>query len=310
MRFILFGDGRWAALTLDRLVAAGHMAAAVALRRRQSDESLAIAAAAHAIECVRPESANASAFVDWVRGRRPDVCISIAFDQIIRLPLLTAAPHGFINAHPGKLPWYRGRSTINWAIINGEPEIGVTVHLMDEGVDTGDILVQRLLPIGWHDTYGSVLTRVQDIVPEIVLEAVNGLASGSATRTPQPALGSYFMARGPGDETIDWSDTSVRIYNMIRALSAPGPGARTRVGNRGVLLWAARYDLSWPKYHATPGVIVGRDADGLRVKTGDSTIVITSFAFEEEASDAPARLSVGARFASPLDELMYRLSRT
>ena len=303
MRFILFGDGRGAALTLNRLMGAGHVAAGVVLRRSESDDSLKRAGAAQAIACVQPADANAQPFLDWVRALRPDVCISIAYDQIIRHPLLTIASHGFINAHPGKLPWYRGRSTINWAIINNEPEIGVTVHVMNEGVDTGDILVQRVLPIDWHDTYGALLIRVQDVVPDVVLEAVNALSSGTATRTPQPALGSYFVARGPGDELIDWNESSLRIYNTIRALSAPGPFGRTRFGSYSILLQAARYEVDWPKYHSTPGGIVGREPDGLRVKTGDSTIVITSLAIEGVASSTAVALSVGARFSGPLGDI-------
>jgi methionyl-tRNA formyltransferase len=304
MRFILFGDGRWAALTLDRLVRGGHLAAAVVLRRSQSDDSLTRAAAAQSVECVQPASANAPAFLDWVLDQRPDVCISIAYDQVIRQPLLTIAPHGFINAHPGKLPWYRGRSTINWAIINNESDIGVTVHVMNEGLDTGDILVQRVLPVDWHDTYGSVLARVQEVVPDAVLEAVDALATGNASRTPQPELGSYFVARGPGDEWVDWSATSLHVYNLIRALSTPGPFARTRFGIHTILLETARYEVDWPKYHSAPGAIVGRERDGLRVKTGDSTIVITSLAIEGPSGEQNVpTLSVGARFSSPLDEI-------
>jgi methionyl-tRNA formyltransferase len=306
MRFILFGDGRWAVLTLERLIREGHVAAGVVVRRNPSDGSLSELAAERAIDCAQPADANTSAFSDWVRSHQPDVCISIAYDQIIRRPLLTIAPHGFINAHPGKLPYYRGRSTINWAIINNEPDIGVTVHVMNDGVDTGDILVQRLLPIAWHDTYGSMLTRVQDVVPDVVLEAVDALAAGRETRTPQPALGSYFVARGPGDEWIDWGETSLRIYNKIRALGAPGPGARTRFHDETVVLWTARYDPDWPSYSSTAGSIVGRESAGLRVKTGDSTLLLTSFevlrASGRSSSAAPA-LTTGSRFANQSDEL-------
>lgn len=305
MRFILFGGGRWAVLTLERLIREGHMAVGVALRRDQSDGSLGEFAAARAINCAQPADANAQVFSDWVRSRQPDVCISVAYDQIIRPPLLTIPRHGFINAHPGKLPWYRGRSTINWAIINNEPDIGVTVHLMNDGVDTGDILVQRVLPIAWHDTYGSVLARVEDVVPEVVLEAVDALATGRATRTPQPALGSYFVARGPGDEWIDWGETSLRIYNKVRALAAPGPGARTRFRNETIVLWAARYEPEWPRYTSIAGSIVGRESAGLRVKTGDSTILITSLEVlgVSGRSTSATGLTIGSRFANQSDEL-------
>ena len=102
----------------------------------------------------------------------PDLNLSVSYDQIIRRPLLEAAPLGFVNFHAGKLPIYRGRNVVNWALINGETEIGLTAHFMDEGIDTGDILLQRTLPIAWTDTYGDVLSRVVDAFPDLVRDAV------------------------------------------------------------------------------------------------------------------------------------------
>jgi methionyl-tRNA formyltransferase len=278
-RFVYFGDGQWATDCLRRLLEDGHEALAVVLRRRPSDGSLEAFARERGLQVLQPEKANRDSFVWQIGNLAPELNISMSYDQIVRRPLIDSAPLGFINCHAGKLPRYRGRNVINWAIINNESEIGVTVHHVDEGIDTGDIILQRTLPIGWEDTYGSILGAVTRAFPDLLSETVAQLAAGTAPRTPQDhAQGTYFGGRGPGDEWIDWNDTSLAIYNKIRAITHPGPGARSLLGGSTVLLWRARYDPAWPKYIATPGEVVGREPDGVGVKTGDSIIILESVA--------------------------------
>lgn len=253
------------------------------LRCRPSTEELAESAQALGLPLKQPSNANADDFVAWVRRAAPDLNVSVSYDQIVRCPLLESARMGFVNFHAGKLPFYRGRNVVNWALINGETEIGLTAHFMDEGIDTGDILLQRTLPILWTDTYGDLLARVVEAFPDLVSDAVRMIAEGSVVRRPQAHLpGTYFAGRGEGDEWLDWSDTSLHLYNKIRAISRPAPGARTRIGGSTVLVWRAEYDPAWPKYVATPGQVVGRVPDeGVFVKTGDSTLLV------KEVEEAP-----------------------
>ena len=192
MRCVLWGDGQWAAEVLDLLRARGHEVAGVVIKRAPSNAALQDAAAARGIDVMQPDDANAPETVAWVKARTPDLNVAVFYDQVIRRPLLESALLGFTNVHPGKLPWYRGRSSVHWAIINNESELGVTVHLMDEGVDTGPILAQRTLPILWADTYGSMMTKIRAVVPSLVMEAVDGLARRDLHPVPQPPLGSYF----------------------------------------------------------------------------------------------------------------------
>src|SRR6185503_1899603 len=109
----------------------------------------------------------------------------------LRRSMLEIPPLGILNFHAGKLPLYRGRNVINWALINGEHEIGLTAHYMDEGIDTGDIVLQRTLPVAWTDAYDVVLRRVVEQLPALVDEAVDLVATGRATRTPQSGWGTY-----------------------------------------------------------------------------------------------------------------------
>jgi methionyl-tRNA formyltransferase len=189
---------------------------------------------------------------------------------------------------------------INWAIINNESELGLTVHYLDEGIDTGDIILQQTIPIQWEDTYGSMLAKAQDRFLSLLSEAVRLIEHGEAPRIPQQKdAGTYCPARVEGDEWIDWSDTSLNIYNLIRAIAQPGPGARTLVGERTLVMWTARYDLRWPVYRATPGVVVEMlPGLGVRVKTGDSTLICEWTQLDGEEPATPT-FRVGTRFAVP-----------
>lgn len=311
MRVIMFGDGAWAARSLLRLAEEGHQLVGVVVRTRPSDSSLSDAAATLGVAVLQPSQPNSAEFRETVAGLAPDLAVSISYDRILRRALLELPRLGCMNIHAGMLPRYRGRNVINWAILNGETEIGVTAHMMDEGIDTGDILQQRALPIGWTDTYGDVLTRVVDAIPDLVSSTVRGLGDGSLSRQPQPAGGTYFGGRGEGDEWLDWADTSFNLYNKIRGISRPGPGARTLLCERPVIVWRAEYDPDWPKYLATPGQVVGRADGGVVVKTGDSTLVVREVQTDTQTVEAPA-WAIGTRLgqgpASVLPGLLARMA--
>lgn len=310
-RVMLFGDGRWAAETLVRLAGDGHDLAAVVVRARPSDGTLAAAAARLAIPVLRPARINAAPSVAALAALSPDLILSVAYDQILRQPVLGLAPLGCLNVHAGKLPRYRGRNVVNWAIMNGETEIGVTVHYMDEGIDTGDVVLQSTLPVGWTDDYATVLARVVAAVPALAADAVAQVVSGRAQRQPQDhALGTYFGGRGPGDEWLDWHDDSRDLHNKVRAITRPGPGARTLVNGRPVIVWRAHWEPTWPCYLATPGQVVGRHPEGTLVKTGDSTLLLREVQQGDEpptAPDWPIGTRLGTDVAATLATLLGRL---
>lgn len=322
MDFVYFGDGLWATLCLERLLQDGHRALAIVERTAPSDSTLREFAEQSDITVRRPQRVNDPDFVAWIQSLEPRLNISMSYDQILRKAIIESAPLGFINCHAGKLPYYRGRNVINWAIINNEPEVGLTIHYMDEGIDTGDIILQRVLPIEWEDTYETVLEKVRGAFPGLLSEAVGAIANNQVCRRKQAHLaGTYFPGRIPGDEWIDWSETSLNIYNKIRAITRPGPGARTRVQNRILTIWRAIYNPNWPKYLATPGTVVGVLREkGVQIKTGDSTIVLERVQFEDEPEQVPrfpngTRLGVNVYHAlehlrSELEELRKICGRT
>lgn len=294
LRVVLYGDGQWAADVMEPLARGGHTIVAAVLRSAPSDAVLADAAARAGIPVLAPADINADDTVREIAKLGADLGLSVAYNQILRGPIRQAHRLGVINVHAGKLPYYRGRNIINWAIINGESEIGLTVHFIDDGIDTGDIIKQITIPIGWTDGYGDVLGRVVARVPALVVQTVEAIAAGTAQRRPQAHLpGTYFAGRGDGDEWIDWTDTSRNIHNFVRAITRPGPGARTVLGGDLVIVWRAQYDPAWPSYRATPGQIVGRSADGALVKTGDSTILVQEV--EDAAGAGVPKWRIGTR---------------
>jgi methionyl-tRNA formyltransferase len=290
LRLVLLGDGEWAARSLERLQATPHDVIAVLQRVRPTDSSLADAARRFGIPVHAPARVNAPEVGRMLATFAPGLLVSIAYDQILGAPARTAARHGALNFHAGKLPHYRGRNVINWALINGETEIGITAHFMDDGIDTGDILLQRTLPLTWTDTYGSVLGRVVAALPDLVVAGVDLVASGRFDVHSQRELpGSYFGARREGDEWLDWSDGSAALHNKIRAITHPGPGARTIAGGVPVIIWRAFADPAAPHYRAIPGQVVGRGAGGgALVKTGDSTLLVEEVQLEGAAPAAPS----------------------
>jgi len=310
LRVVLYGDGRWAADTLQRLARGSHRVVGVVLRSRPSDSALMEVARKLGIRVAQPDRVNAPETLAMLAEWAPDLGISIAYDQIlggtaIRLPRL-----GTLNLHAGQLPRYRGRNVINWAILNGETEIGLTLHYIDEGIDTGDIILQRTLPIGWTDGYGEVLDRVVAACPDLVAEGIRLVANGAAERRPQPSAdATYFGGRSDGDEWLDWNDTSTNLYNKIRAISRPGPGARTLLGADLIVVWRATYDPGWPHYLANVGQVVGRRPDGVVVKTGDSTLWL----HEVQVSDGDPMVPdwpVGTRLGVNSLALLHRLAQS
>lgn len=288
MRILFFGDGHWATLSLRQLVR-DHQILGIVLRTSPTDPGLAQAAREFNLPVFSPPKVNASTFLDLIRRLSPELNLSVSYDQIIRRDLFEMAPLGFVNFHAGKLPLYRGRNVLNWALINGEEEIGITGHFIDDGIDTGDIIIQATVPILWEDTYAEVLQKVTNRIPQVVADAVRLLSSGTIAAIPQRHLvGSYFPARKPGDEWIDWQGNSRNIYNKIRAITRPGPGARTVIGENEVVLWKAHYEPDWPRYIANPGQVVGKGPrQGALVKTSDSFVEVMEIQLGDKAPEIP-----------------------
>jgi methionyl-tRNA formyltransferase len=304
VRIGYFGDGPWAHQALERLVAANRCEVLFIVPRFDTQDPI-LEQWAHKLGVpflLLDDINNAQARAKF-KSFSADLFVSMSFNQIIGAQLLDIPPLGFINCHAGALPFYRGRNPLNWVLINGEREFGITCHYIDEGIDTGDIVLQRHYPIQVSDDYGTLLNRAIRECAAVINDAVEMIVDGSAKRTSQSSIhpvGTYFSRRLPGDEWIDWDWSSEECVNFIRGIAPPGPGARVRIGGQIVALTKARLIPDAPSYKATTGEVVGRHAEGVVVKTGSSTI-LTSERRSVEADGALAnptipRWSIGTRF--------------
>jgi methionyl-tRNA formyltransferase len=305
-----FGGGDWAGESLRRLIADGHHVTSVIPAGTRSEELRRVAAGA-GLPVTEHAVMTREDFLLRCAGGIPDLIVSVDYDRILRRSLLELPRFGGINAHPGMLPRYRGVSVVTWALQNGEPEIGVTVHHLDERIDAGDIILQRPIPVGPDDANGEVIERIARVLPGLLSDAVRLIRLGRAPRTRQDhASATYFAARRESDDWIDWAAPSTAIHNLIRALSPPNAGARTMLDGHPVTIWRASLRPDAPAYPGVPGQVVGRGADGVTVKTGDRTIVIE----QAQPDGAPAPVcppswAVGTRLGVNLAELALRLER-
>lgn len=311
MRIIFMGDGPWAIESLRRLVEEPVEIAAVVLRREPTDPKLAETARHLGLRVLQPHSIKDPDTISELASLEADLGLSVSYDQILSPAVLATARRGYVNFHAGKLPFYRGRSVLNWALINGETEIGVTAHYVDEGIDTGDIILQRTFPVGWTDTFAEVLDMAVAEIQTLVVETVDLFLAGEPRRRSQRGdTGSYFPRRREGDEWLDWSASSRDLYNKIRAITRPGPGARSWLGTRHVIVWRAAYDPGWPSYAAIPGMVLGvEDGVGIYVKTGDSRLLVQQV--ELDGDDGPVAPSwpIGTRLGRDIGRQMTELDQ-
>ena len=273
-----FADGPWGHGAFNLLVRDPRCKIEfVCIRFSTRDSVLIELAKSHNIEVFCVDNINSDSFEQTLRGFKCDLFVSMSFDQIFRPHIFSIPPLGTINCHAGKLPYYRGRNILNWALINDEKDFGITVHYIDSGVDTGDIILQNVLPIDEDDNYGTLLTKAYKNCPLILHEAINQIIDGKAVRISQDSIdanGTIFPKRIIGDELINWSDTSKNIHNLIRALAKPGPQAQTSYKDHCIKIEKSALITNAKPYKAIPGAVLSKTGKSLLVKTGDTYLKI------------------------------------
>jgi len=273
-----FADGPWAHKAFDKLLSYDKVCIAfVCARHDTPDQILKTKASLNGIDFITHPKINSDDFHDIVSHYRCDLFVSMSFNQIFKKRIINYPVFGTINCHAGKLPFYRGRNILNWALINDEKEFGITVHYMDEGIDTGDIILQESYPIGEHDDYATLLERAYDGCAELLFNAIKQIQAGTAKRIPQyfiHPIGTYCSARIEGDERLDWNQNSRDIFNFVRAISKPGPQARTFLNNVELMINKVRWLPQAPIYKGIPGAVIQKNEEGFIVKTKDSYVLV------------------------------------
>lgn len=230
MKVLLWGN----ALGVDRtveVIGVSRLAGVVGATNRPSDWAL-LEGQAHAwnvpflLQPFRRDAASCQLFADRLKRIGADLFLVNSYSMILPSDWLTLPPLGTVNVHAALLPAYRGANTLNWVLVNGERETGVTIHFIDEGIDTGDIIMQRRLAIDFEDTAWTLRHKLAQVWPPMLDEVLRSLESGACPRQAQDEVGArHWPRRRPEDGSIDWHWPAERIYNLIRALVKPWPGA-------------------------------------------------------------------------------------
>ena len=287
-----FGDGGWSHNALKRLLEDQKFEIAfVCARFSHPDQRLKQIAEKHSIPFFTIQNVNNHVSLITLKQYNCDLFVSMSFDQIFKSDILELPRLGIINCHAGELPFYRGRNVLNWVLINDEKRFGITVHHVDEGIDTGDIILQKTYEISDLDDYNTLLERAYIYCGDLLKEAVYNVFSGKYKVIPQNSVhphGFYCSRRAAGDERINWNWTSRRIFNFVRSLCLPGPRATTEIKGSLVLINRVVCFADAPRYIGIPGSVLNIKNGILTVKTGDSFLEITDF-----ESDVP--LKVGDR---------------
>jgi len=214
---------------------------------------------------------NEDAVFETIRALRPDFLFSFYFREMIQARILDLPRLGAYNLHGSLLPKYRGRAPINWVLVKGETETGITLHAMTPKPDDGHILAQARLPIAWDETAMSLTNKAANAGRDLVRDAVPNLVDGSIQRLDQKTLGpsTYFGGRKPADSRLDFAMTVAEAFNQIRAVADPWPNAYLETATGTVKIpWALPSDEPCPpgRFRTTrEGVLVGFSDGALRV---------------------------------------------
>lgn len=234
MRIVFFGTSEFGVPALTALHAAGlPLAAAVTTREKPKGRGLTlqpspvkVAALKLGIAVLEPENPNTPEFIAELRELKADVIVLAAYRFILKPELLAVPPGGCLNIHPSLLPMYRGAAPIQRALMTGEEATGVSIFLMNEKIDQGDVILREPLDIGPNETCGELGLRLAEVGTRLVLEGLRQLESGDYARIAQSGAGSYAPKIAKEERLIHWRRPARQVHNLIRAL-APDPAAYT-----------------------------------------------------------------------------------
>jgi methionyl-tRNA formyltransferase len=240
----------------------------------------------HYLPVYQPQNPNAPQFVEVMRHLSPDFLFSCYYRHMLQKPLLELPRLGALNLHGSLLPRYRGRCPVNWVLIHGERETGVTLHYMEEKPDKGDIVGQERVAIQPEDTALTLFARMTVAAGTLLRETYPLLRTGAAPSLPQDQTqASYFGGRRPADGLISWDKDALSVYNLVRAVTHPYPGAFTHIWGRKLFIWAGQplADPAGepPSGPRQPGLVVApAPGEGLLVATGQGYFLITQAQWE------------------------------
>lgn len=282
LNIIFFGNGPRGKKCLEELIEFGFRISAVV--GHEGASSVIQTAKQNNIPIFQPNKVNEPNFVNKLRDYSPDLFVLAGYNQILKNDLISIPRYGTLNLHGGKLPEYRGVAPINWQIINGETKGGCCIIIVDEGIDTGDIVEQVYYDIGENETAEDIINKQLEIFPSMLINAIEDIERGKIARVKQNLNdGAYYTRRYPKDGRINWETmTAQQIHNLIRALNGPYPPA------------FCNYNDAVYKFHKSrmlnetiigyPGRIALRHKDGTIIIAKDKGLLITEISTQNDGA--------------------------
>ncbi|MET9108737.1 methionyl-tRNA formyltransferase [Streptomyces zhihengii] len=274
MRVVMFGYQTWGHRTLQALLDSEHDVVLVVTHPRSEhayekiwSDSVADLAEQHGVPVLIRNRPDDEELFARLKEADPDIIVANNWRTWIPPRIYGLPRHGTLNVHDSLLPKYAGFSPLIWALINGEQEVGVTAHMMDEELDAGDIVDQRAVPVGPKDTATDLFHKTVDLIAPVTIGALDRIAAGDTDFTPQDrSRASFFHKRAEEDIRIDWNWPAEDLERLVRAQSAPYPSAFTH--HRGDRLEIVAATVSEGRYGGTPGRIFYREGDGVVIVAG------------------------------------------
>jgi methionyl-tRNA formyltransferase len=291
LRLVFMGTPDFAVPALQKLIDLGELVVTVVTQpdrpkgrgQRLASPPVKILAESHGIAVLQPAKVRAPEFIEVMRGLRPDMIVVVAFGQILPKALLDIPRHGCVNVHASLLPRYRGAAPINRCIINGDAETGVTIMQMDVGLDTGEMLLKKVTPIGPDEDARTLHDRLSLIGAEALAETLDLLLNEGFTPEKQDdLLASYAPMLKKEDGLIDWDNDPQTIRNLVRGLT-PWPGAYTFLEGKTLKIYSCRVAGG----SGIPGTVLQADRSGLVIACSSDGLLI-----EELQLEGKKRLSV------------------
>lgn len=279
-RILFFGYSEVGHDCLSLLLERGDNVVALITHEDNPNEKIwfktpAVAAQKHKVPVFAPENVNTPEWRERIATLKPDLILSVYYRNMIGTKILEMAPLGAFNMHGSLLPKYRGRAPINWAVLHGEPRIGMTLHRMVKSADAGAIVDQEGVSLSPRDTAEIAFRKVLPCARQVLARQIDALLAGQAHETPQDdSQATYCGGRKPEDGRIDWKQTSFQIFNLIRAVTDPYPGAFTEVGGARLMVWWAEpVSIATVNRRGRPGEVLSLDP--LVVASADGALELT-----------------------------------
>ena len=289
-RILFFGYSEVGSECLHLLLSRGDNVVALITHEDNPHEKIwfkppALLARARGVPIFTPEKVNTPEWIEKIAAFQPDLILSVYYRNMISTRILDLPRLGSFNLHGSLLPKYRGRAPINWAVLHGEPRIGMTLHRMVKRADAGAMVDQDGVEIGPRDTAEQAFRKVLPCARRVLARQIDALLAGTAHETPQDeSAATYFGGRKPEDGRIDWTQTSRQIFNLIRAVTDPYPGAFTDVGESRLMVWWGETDSPAAQgRRGRPGEIISLAP--LVIATGDGAIELTRTEWRGGASE-------------------------